>query len=143
MLRILILGFLLALPTFCFSQNSATAAPGPIISSAAYAEVLLRKTEVQADIESFLADYTEANPKILDLRYELGALDRSAAKILGVKAADAGKLTLALGKLLVRQAALETDLARLSRSYNKDHQEVKRAKKRVEYFDNAIKEIMR
>ena len=70
-------------------------------------------------------------------------LEKSAARILAVKAADAGKLTLALGKLLVRQAALETDLARLSRTFGNDHTEVKRAKRRVEIFENSIKEILR
>ena len=142
-LRIVCLVFLLAVPGLCFSQNSPAAGTGPVTSSPAYSEVLLRKTDLLADLESFLADYTEANPKILDLRFEIGVLDRSMARILAVKPAEAGKLTLALGKLLVRHASLETDLARLSRTFSKEHTEVMRAKKRVEIFDNAIKEILR
>src|SRR6185295_17991510 len=69
---------------------------GPIKSSPAYAEVLLRKTELQAELESVLADYTEANPKMLDLRFELAALNKSLERIYAVKPSETGKLTLAL-----------------------------------------------
>src|SRR5258707_15129061 len=58
---------------------------GPIRSSAAYSEILLRKTELKADLEALSADYTEANPKIVDLRFEIAALDRSLEKVFGVK----------------------------------------------------------
>ena len=145
----LILGvFLLlfgSLTGFSQTNEKAAAQPdvGPIRSSPAYAEILLRKTELQADIEAVSADYTEANPKIVDLRFELSSLDKELEKVFGVKPSETGKLTLALGKLIVKKAALETELARLTRSYNKDHPEVKRAKRRVEIFDAAIKEVLR
>ena len=117
--------------------------PGPIRSSAAYSEVLLRKTQLQADLEAFLADYTEANPKIIDLRNELAAINKSLEKIYAVKPAETAKLTLALGRLIVQQAALQTDLARLLRSYSNEHAEVKRARRKVEIFESAINEILK
>ncbi|MFM9903337.1 MAG: hypothetical protein ACKVQJ_02065 [Pyrinomonadaceae bacterium] len=113
-----------------------------IKSSPAFAEILLRKTELLADLEAVLADYTESSPKIMDLRFEIASLDRSLEKIFAVKPADAGKLTLALGKLIVRRASLDGERERLTRSYSKDHPEVKRARRRVEVFDLAIKEIL-
>ena len=133
--------------SLAFSQNTdkptAPSEAGPIRSSAAYSEILLRKTELLADLEAFSADYTESNPKIVDLRFELSVLDKSLEKVFGVRPSETAKLTLALGKLIVRRAALETDLSRLMRSYNKDHPDVKRAKRRVEIFDAAIKEVLR
>ena len=139
--------FILISGMFAFSQTNEKVAAqtdaGPIRASAAYSEILLRKTELQADLEALSADYTEANPKITDLRFEISALDRSLEKIFGVKPTETGKLTLALGRLIVRKAALETELSRLMRSYNKDHPEVKRAKRRVEIFDAAIKEVLK
>ncbi len=122
---------------------SQTGEVGPIRSSAAYSEVLLRKTQIQADLEAFLADYTEANPKIIDLRTELAAINKSLEKIYNVKPTETGKLTLALGKLIIDQARLQTDLARLLRSYSETHAEVKRAKRKVEIFESAINEILR
>lgn len=137
--RAIFLVFLLFIAaSAAFSQDV-----GPIRSSPAYAEVLLRKTHLQADLEAFLADYTEAHPKIIELRTELAALNKSIERIFAVKPAETGKLTLALGKLLVEQAALQTDLAKLQRNYNNEHAEVKRAKRKLEIFEAAINEILR
>ena len=138
--RLIILGIIAAAPLLCHGQVNE---PGPIRSSPAYAEVLLRKTEIQADLEAFLADYTEANPKVIDLRFELASLDKSLEKVFAVKPTETGKLTLALGKLIVKRAALETEHARLVRTYSADHPEVKRAKRRVEIYDTAIKEVLK
>jgi len=141
--RVALLIVLLASPIICRAQQELNTGAGPIRSSAAYSEILLRRTELQADLEALSPDYTEANPKIIDLRFEIAALDKSLEKVFGVKPTETGKLTLALGKLIVRKATLETELSRLMRSYNKDHPEVKRAKRRVEIFDNAIKEVLK
>lgn len=132
---------LAAFPLLAAAQRHAEET-GPVRSSAAYAEVLLRKTELLADLDAFLETYTESNPRIVDLRFELAALDKAAEKLFAVRATETAKLTLALGKLLVRRATLETDLARVSRSYNKDHVDVKRAKRRVDMYDAAVKEIL-
>ena len=113
-----------------------------IRATPAYAEVLLRKTELLAEAESLADSYTDLAPKMIDLRYEVAALDRSLTKMRAVRSEDAMRLTEALGKLMVRRAALDTELNRLNRSYNADHVEVKRAKKRLEVFDAAIKEII-
>jgi hypothetical protein len=115
---------------------------GPIRSSAAYAEIVMRRIELQADLESFIPDYTDTNPKILDLRFELGALDKALEKVYAIKPSETGKLTLALGKMMVKRAMLETDLARLLRTYTNEQKEVKRAKRRVEIYDAAIRDIL-
>lgn len=115
---------------------------GPIRSSAAYAEVLLRKTELQADLESLLGDYTEQNPKIIDIRFELAALAKDIDKMFAVRPSETGKLTAALGKLVLKKAGVETELARMLRSFAEDHPEVKRMKRKVEIYSSAIKEIL-
>lgn len=115
---------------------------GPIRSSPAYAEALLRRTELQSDLEAMLPDYTEQNPKVLEARFEIGVLTKDMDRMFGIKPSEVGRLTQALGKMIVRRAALETDYYRLQRAYSKDHPEVKRAKRRVDVFDAAIKEIL-
>ena len=136
---------------FCFSQtiNKNKTVPAPsnqaaqtIKSSPAYAEVLLRKTERESELEEFLLDYTEEFPKVKEIKFELGLLNKEIDKILAVNASESGKLTLALGKLLVRKVELETDSWNLRRQYNADHPEVKRAKRKIEIFERAIKEIL-
>lgn len=122
---------------------AASGQDGDIVKgSPAYAEVLLRRTELFAEVESLAESYTDEAPKMVDLRFEVAALDKALAKLRGTKSADAGRLTLALGKLWVRRAALETDLNRLARTYNREHPDVKKTKKRLDLFDAAIKEIL-
>ena len=125
------------------AQDRKITPDSSVRSSPAYAEILLRRTDILSDLDAFSASYTESNPKILDLRAELNALDKEAERIAVVRAADTGKLTLALGKLIVRKAALEAEVVRLTRSYSKDHPDVKRSQRRVEIFENAISEILK
>jgi hypothetical protein len=111
-----------------------------IKSSPAYAEVLLRKTELEADVESFLISYTEDYPKLKEARFELVLIQKDLAKL--ISQADPSKLTLALGKLMVRKNQLETDFWALQNQYGKEHPEVKRAERKATIFRNAIKEIL-
>lgn len=122
--------------------NPPKAEANPIKSTPAYAEVLLRKTELESVLEDLLVSYTEDFPKVKETRYELSLIQRDLTKILSQTEADSTKLTLALGKLLVRRAALETDLWSLQSKYGDAHPDVKRARRRVSSFDKAIGEIL-
>lgn len=108
--------------------------------SPAYAEVLLRRAELQSEIESLLESYTEDYPKVKESRYELGLLQKDFDKLLAQT--DVSKLTQALGKLIVRRAELNTTLWALQSRLGAEHPEVKRARRKAEFFDNAVKEIM-
>lgn len=141
-MRTLLLVILLGLLSVGINAQTTKDSNDLVRSSAAYAELLLRKTELLAEAESLAESNTEQAPKMVDLRFEVAALDKFLAKILGQRPAEAGKLTLALGKLMVRRATLDTDLNRLSHTLNADHPDVRRAKKRLEIFDAAIKEIL-
>ncbi len=130
------------------SQPKPTAAPtpstepGPIRSSPAYAEALLRKTELESDLLSYSEDYTDENPKVIDARFELATLSKDIDRLFAVRPDDVQKLTLALGKLIVRRAEIETELNRLLRSYKPDHPQVIRARKKAELYRDALKEIL-
>lgn len=119
-----------------------TNAPSAVKYSPAYAELLLRRTERESELEEFLIDYTEDFPKVKEIRFEIDSIQKEMDKILSVNSSDAPKLSLALGKLIVRKTELETDLWNLRQKYNDDHPEVKRAKRKIEVFDKAIKEIL-
>jgi uncharacterized protein involved in exopolysaccharide biosynthesis len=120
----------------------APAANNTIKASAAYSEVLLRKAELTAELEGLLVDYQDEYPPVRNLRTELGFLQKEIDRLLSVAPADAGKLSSALGKLMVRKAQALTDLAKLQRDYTDDHPEVKSAKRKAEVFETAIKEIL-
>lgn len=138
---------ILFLTVSTFSQTaskptSVKVEPGPVRASSAYAEILLKKTDVQSELEAILIDYTDEFPKVRELKYLSVALQRELDRLLTIKPAEAGKLTLALGKMIVRRVELETDLWNLQRNYMDEHPDVKRAKKKVAIYDAAIKEIL-
>ena len=113
-----------------------------LTASPAYAEILLRRTELESELESLILDYTEEFPKVKEIRQELGFLKRESDRLAAVKPAESSKLTLALGKLIVKKAELETDVWNLMKAYNEAHPDVKRAKRKVEIYEAAIKEIL-
>lgn len=144
--------YILAFSAFAYSQqqpkasstnkSTSTEATFPAKSSPAYAEILLKKTELQADLESLILEYTEEYPKVLEIRFTLGLIQKESKKMIAMKPAETLKLTLALGKLMVRKVELETDMWGLQRNYKDDHPDVKRAKRKVEIYESAIREIL-
>lgn len=148
---IILIVAILALPVFAIGQQVKSSAVNKTAivdfalkpqSSPAYAEVLLKRTELQSDLESLILEYTEDYPKVKELRYTLSLLQKEIQRIIAVKPSESMKLTLALGKLMVKKAELETDLWGLQATYKDDHPDVKRAKRKVEIYEAAIKEIL-
>lgn len=123
--------------------NAAVANLSPLTSSAAYAEILLKRTELQSDLESLVLEYTEEFPKVKEIRYVITLIDRDTERLKKVKADQSSKLTLALGRLIVKRVELETDLWKLQGNYKDEHPDVKRAKRRVEIYESAISEILK
>jgi hypothetical protein len=142
--------FLLLVSVGCFGQTEtagrnnkpATAAALAFRASPAYAELLLKRTEMTAELEALVLEYTEEYPRVKDIRHAITLLDRESARLANVKAADQGRLTLALGKLMVRKIELEIELWNLQKNYKDEHPDVKRAKRRVEIYETAIGEVL-
>jgi uncharacterized protein involved in exopolysaccharide biosynthesis len=142
---------ILMLAAFCHAQTPSgsitkrTEPPHTVSaakSSPAYAELLLRRTERESELEEFLINYTEEFPKVKEIRFELDSLKKELDKVTAVSASESGKLTLALGKLIVRKVELETDLWNLRLQYKDDHPEIKRGRRKIEVYERAIKEIL-
>ncbi len=111
-------------------------------SSPAYAELLLRRTEVESDLEALILEYTDEFPAVVNLKQLLQSIQTEIGLLSKVKAADAGRLTLALGKLMVKRAELQAAHTKLLSDYKEEHPDVKRAKRRIEIYDKAIKDIL-
>ena len=118
------------------------AADQRIESSAAYAEVLFRKTELEAEIESLLFAYNDVYPTVKDARAELKLLQAEIDRLRSIKPVDAGKLTLALGKLILGKVSHLANLTKLQMQYQDGHPSVKKEKRVVEIYEAAIKEIL-
>ena len=111
-------------------------------ATAAYAEIALRRADVEAELESLLVEYTDEFPKVRELKYSLTRVDAEVARLAAIKSAERDRATSALGKLMVRKVEAELELWKLSQDYADNHPEVRRAKKKVEIYERAIKEIL-
>jgi hypothetical protein len=135
---------------FCFAQTKTTIVMPKNItveeqvvkSSPAYAEVLLKRTELEADLEDLLIAYTMEFPKVKEIQFQLGLIKIEMNKLFAIKSSESQKLTLALGKLIVRKIELETELWNLKKKYSDDHPEVKKTKRKVLVFESAIKDVL-
>ena len=148
--RSLILAIILLAPCALSEQSPIKPAPSPnlaaniqaVKSSPAYAELLLQRTELQATLDSLLMDYNETYPKVNELRSQIRLIDVEIGRLLVVKGPDVGRLTIALGKLMLRKVELETELETLKLQYKDEHPDVRKTKRQVETFESAIKEIL-
>lgn len=116
--------------------------PESVSSSPAFAELILRTTEIESELEELLVAYTEEYPKVKHLRHELGLLRADIDRISRLKPAETGRLTLALGKLLVGRARVATDHWVLRERYNEEHPDVKKAKRKLEIYERAVGRIL-
>jgi hypothetical protein len=140
---ILSLMFVLAFSSICFAQPKAKPTTTNLAKSTpAFAEIILLKTEVESALEEFLLDYKEEYPEVKKTRVKLAFINKELDKLLKLDASQMPKLTLALGKLLVRKIELQSDLAALRETYKEENQEVARTKKKLEIFEKAVAEIM-
>jgi hypothetical protein len=124
------------------SKTSPSDVASAIRSSAAYAEVLVIRTDLEANLESLRADYTEEFPKVREIRIQLDLIKKETDRLFATKSSDTSRLTQALGKLMVRKVELESDLLSLQQQYKDGHPDVVKAKRKVEIYENAIKEIL-
>lgn len=116
--------------------------PEYVRASPAFAEIILRKAILEAELEELLLRYTEDFPRIVEKRFEISELDEAEDGLKEIPESEASKLSLALGKMLVQRATYATELEMLTRRYNDAHPEVKRAKRKFEIFDKAVKRIL-
>lgn len=146
--KIIFIAFLFLLfANFCFAQtknkpvgNDETARF--VKASPAYAETLLYRTDLEAEREDLLVSYTSEFPKVQEVEFKLKFINLEMDKFFNVEPSESQKLTLALGKLIVRKVELEADLWKLKKKYGNDHPEVKKATKKVLIFQTAINDII-
>ena len=126
------------------AQTVANAdAVGSVKASPAYTEVMVRSIELRSELEAALLDYREESPKVRAIRREIAMLDDAMEMLMRLPLGSSGKMTSAVGRLIVRRAALETEYSETVARYGDDHPEVRRAKRRVEVYERSIRELLK
>ena len=138
---LVVLTFVLALAGSSISQTSVPS-PAHVRASPAYSELLLQRTELESTLEALLADYNDAYPKVKELKTELTLLNAEILRLTVVRPADAGRLTSALGRLMLRKVELEVQYEAIRAQYKDEHPDVKKLKRKIEIYESAIREIL-
>ena len=138
---LLLVTLILGLAASSISQTSVPS-PSHVRASPAYAELLLQSTELESTLEALLVDYNEAYPKVKELKTELTLLNAETLRLTAVKPADAGRLTSALGRLMLRKVELEVQYEAMRAQYKDEHPDVKKLKRKIEIYESAIREIL-
>ena len=112
-------------------------------ASPAYTEVMVRSVELRSELEALLLDYREESPKVRAIRRELAILDDAIEMLMKLPPGSDGKMTSAVGRLIIKRAALETEYSEVVARYGDDHPEVRRARRRVEVYERSIRELLK
>jgi len=114
----------------------------PIKSSAAYIELTLHKTIINAELVDLLEEYTEEYPRVKELKLEVQYVQAELVNLQELGASLLPRLTESFAKLLLQKIKMQVDLALLRAAHKDDHPDVKRAIRRVDIYEKAIKDVL-
>ncbi len=132
-----------------FSQAKppkVTPTPAPlsssIKSSPAYIELTLYKANIDAELLDMLVEYTDEYPKVKELKLEVQFVQAELISLQELGVSVLPKLTESFAKLLLLKIKMQVDLAQLRAVHKDDHPDVKRAIRRVDIYEKAIKDVL-
>ena len=108
----------------------------------AYAELIMKRTEIAADLDVLLPDYTEESPEVREKRLNLQILDSALKRLENVTLEQYLALTPAVGRMLARKLEAEAELKILSDIYTDEHPSVKKSKIRFKVFEAELKRLL-
>lgn len=111
-------------------------------SSAAYGELIAAQAEAKVDLKILLFDYKEAAPQVVAKQKLIESYKTEIAKLEAMPATIAPKLTLALGRLLVKKIEAEAELNDLIEEYAEEHPSVKKARVRFQVFTEETNKLL-
>ncbi|MBC7798437.1 MAG: hypothetical protein H7Z37_16330 [Pyrinomonadaceae bacterium] len=120
------------------SANSNSA----LKSSAAYGEIIAALAEAKVDLKILLFDYKEAAPQVVAKRQLIESYQTEIGKLEAMPTTIAPKLTLALGRLLVKKIEAGAELNELTKEYAEEYPSVKKARIRLQVFTEETDKLL-
>ena len=109
----------------------------------AYAELVLRKAKVEAELSELSKNLTNQHPSLDTKRFELRAIKREMAKMRAVETSRESKLSGAVGKLILSKVALEVELNDLLVQLKPQHPDVTKKRSELAALQREIENILR
>jgi uncharacterized protein involved in exopolysaccharide biosynthesis len=134
--------FVVGIPAYAQQLNRALMETNPK-TTPAYSLLVQRRVKVQAELETVLEEYSSDWPPAKRLQFELDALKVEMKKLAETDEAQIPKLTNGYGTLLLRRAALESEIESLSQEQGSDWPNLKQKQRELELLDNELKKILK
>lgn len=133
-------------PIATISATTVTVQPvaevSKVADTGAYAEVFAARVEAEAELKVLTTDLTEETAQVREKKLERDLLDREVRWLTALPSTSHEKMTTALGRLLVRKTQAEVSLKMLSANYAESFPSVKKARTRIEVYNNEIQKLL-
>lgn len=135
-------------PQLSQSTNSETKAEQNPVTKAgaqmtlAFAEVFAQKVETEAELKILSVEMTDDAPQITEKKMQHDFLQREIEWLENLPTTMQSKMTLALGKMIVRKIQAEVDEKMLTKNYADEHPLVKKARARLVIYKNEIDKLL-
>ncbi len=119
--------------------------PGAVSKMAdtgAYAEVYAARVEAEADLKVLATDLTEETVRVREKKLERDLLAREIRWLEALPSTSHDKMTMALGRLLVRKTQAEVNLKMLSENYADGFPAVKKARAKIDVYNGEIQKLL-
>jgi hypothetical protein len=113
-----------------------------VADTGAYAEVYAARVEAEADLKVLSTDLTEETIQVREKKLERDLLAREIRWLEALPLVSHDKMTIALGRLLVRKTQAEVSLKMLSEKYAESFPTVKKARTKIEVYNNEIQKLL-
>ncbi len=121
---------------------SPAAAVSKVADTGAYAEVYAARVEAEADLKVLAMDLTEETVQVREKKLERDLLAREIRWLEALPLVSHDKMTIALGRLLVRKTQAEVSLKMLSENYAEDFPTVKKARTRIGVYNDEVQKLL-
>ena len=136
---------LIASSTLAHAQQSPS--PGSSACDAkttpAYGVLVLRKADLEAELQMMLARFTEAHPDVRLKKIELDVLEREMKRMETVAQEGLPKFTATYGNLILHQVKVEVELETLMAQLSEQHPDVKNKRAELDILKREIDKVLR
>lgn len=134
-------------PVTTVTSTTVTVQPqAPAVSkvadTGAYAEVYAARVEAEADLKVLSTDLTEETIQVREKKLERDLLAREIRWLEALPLVSHDKMTMALGRLLVRKTQAEVSLKMLSENYAESFPAVKKAHTKIGVYNDEIQKLL-
>ena len=143
MKRIFAVALLIIASFVTYAQQTPRESASDVKTTSAYGMLILRKLEVETELEKVLSEYTSEHPSAKIKQFELDVLNSEMAKMAETAQSNLVKLTSGYGTLILQKVKLVSEMQALLLEYTSEHPNVKLKEVELNLLEHEIAKLMR